>query len=160
VTVTSGDEDGRAAAVAWLRFLDAAGVDLALEAEPRPWWTPDADASAPPPPPLPPPPSSPERGPTDARPAPAADETAAPVMPRPAARTGLSAAPAGPVADARRLASEAQSIEELIARLRGFDGCGLARTAMNLCVGDGDPASPLMLVGEAPGAEEDRQHER
>jgi DNA polymerase len=28
---------------------------------------------------------------------------------------------------------------------------------MNLCVGDGDPSSPLMLVGEAPGAEEDRQ---
>ncbi len=45
----------------------------------------------------------------------------------------------------------------LLATLAAYDACPLARTAMNLCVGDGDPTSPLMLVGEAPGAEEDRQ---
>ncbi|MFP4360452.1 MAG: uracil-DNA glycosylase family protein, partial [Alphaproteobacteria bacterium] len=83
--------------------------------------------------------------------------TVAPVLPRPAARAPALAVGAGPSADARKLAAEATTVAELIERLRGFDGCGLARTAMNLCVGDGDPTSELMLVGEAPGAEEDRQ---
>jgi DNA polymerase len=79
------------------------------------------------------------------------------VLPRPGARTATLPIGVGPAADARQLAAEATSVEQLIELLRGFDGCGLARTAMNLCVGDGDPGSELMLVGEAPGAEEDRQ---
>ncbi len=138
-TPPPGPDDGRGAVAAWLRFMDAAGVDLALEAEPRPWWTPApvvaGDAAAPP----------------------AGGETAAPVLPRPAVRGGGPPLQGGPVADARALAAQARSVAELIEILSGFDGCGLARTAMNLCVGDGDPASELMLVGEAPGAEEDRQ---
>lgn len=38
-----------------------------------------------------------------------------------------------------------------------FDGISLSRTATNLVFADGNPAAKVMLVGEAPGADEDRQ---
>jgi uracil-DNA glycosylase family 4 len=38
-----------------------------------------------------------------------------------------------------------------------FEGCALRHTAMNLVFADGDPASPVMFIGEAPGEDEDRQ---
>ena len=41
--------------------------------------------------------------------------------------------------------------------MRAFDGCALRRTATNTVIGDGNPQAALMIVGEAPGAEEDRQ---
>jgi DNA polymerase len=41
--------------------------------------------------------------------------------------------------------------------LRAFDGCQLKQTATNLVFGDGNPKAKVMLVGEAPGADEDRQ---
>ena len=37
-----------------------------------------------------------------------------------------------------------------------FDGCALKRTATQLVFADGVPGSPVMFVGEAPGADEDR----
>jgi uracil-DNA glycosylase family 4 len=61
------------------------------------------------------------------------------------------------VASARHLAAAARSIEELRAALTEFDGCALKATAMNLCLYDGNPAAKIMIIGEAPGAEEDRQ---
>ena len=51
----------------------------------------------------------------------------------------------------------AQTLEDLRAELAAFDGCPLRATAMNLVFADGNPASPLMFIGEAPGEEEDRQ---
>ncbi|MGB9154642.1 MAG: uracil-DNA glycosylase, partial [Alphaproteobacteria bacterium] len=51
----------------------------------------------------------------------------------------------------------AQTLEALRAELLTFDGCPLRATAMNLVFADGNPASPLMFIGEAPGEEEDRQ---
>jgi DNA polymerase len=45
----------------------------------------------------------------------------------------------------------------LRAELSTFEGCPLRATAMNLVFADGNPASPLMFIGEAPGEEEDRQ---
>jgi len=42
------------------------------------------------------------------------------------------------------------------ALVAAFDGCPLKRTATNTVFIDGNPAAPLMIVGEAPGAEEDR----
>jgi uracil-DNA glycosylase len=44
----------------------------------------------------------------------------------------------------------------LEAAVRAFDGCGLRRTATNTVFADGIPGAPLMIVGEAPGADEDR----
>ncbi|NJL50259.1 MAG: uracil-DNA glycosylase [Blastochloris sp.] len=41
--------------------------------------------------------------------------------------------------------------------LESFDGCALKMTASRLVFADGVPDGKLMLVGEAPGAEEDRQ---
>jgi uracil-DNA glycosylase family 4 len=63
----------------------------------------------------------------------------------------------GAVADARSIAGACTSIAELEAALDQFDGCSLKETAIRLCFGDGNPASELMLIGEAPGAEEDRR---
>jgi DNA polymerase len=56
---------------------------------------------------------------------------------------------------ARELAASATSLEALREILAGFDGCNLKLTAKNLVFADGNPAGPLMLVGEAPGRDED-----
>jgi DNA polymerase len=61
-----------------------------------------------------------------------------------------------PAAVARDLAASCRSLAELEWALEGFDGCPLKATATRLCFADGNPEAPLMLVGEAPGAEEDR----
>jgi uracil-DNA glycosylase family 4 len=58
---------------------------------------------------------------------------------------------------ARSIASACASLGELEAALERFDGCALKETATRLCFADGSPQAPLMLIGEAPGAEEDRQ---
>jgi len=60
-------------------------------------------------------------------------------------------------ASAQRLAAEATTIEELRAALEAFEGCPLKATATNLCLYDGNPDSRIMIIGEAPGAQEDRQ---
>jgi uracil-DNA glycosylase len=57
---------------------------------------------------------------------------------------------------ARLLASGAESIEALAALVREFDGCPLKRTATNTVFIDGNPAAPVLIIGEAPGADEDR----
>jgi len=56
----------------------------------------------------------------------------------------------------RDLAQAAQTLAELEEALKAFDGCPLKETATNLVFGDGNPKSRVMLVGEAPGADEDR----
>lgn len=55
------------------------------------------------------------------------------------------------------LAGGAKSLDELREALEGFDGCPLKKTAMNLVFGDGDPDARVVFIGEAPGADEDRQ---
>src|SRR5690349_9929961 len=57
---------------------------------------------------------------------------------------------------ARRLAATADSVEALAALVAGFDGCPLKRTATNTVFTDGNPMAPVMIIGEAPGADEDR----
>jgi uracil-DNA glycosylase family 4 len=57
---------------------------------------------------------------------------------------------------ARRLAAGAESIEALAALVAGFDDCPLKRTATKTVFIDGNPAAPLLFIGEAPGADEDR----
>jgi len=56
---------------------------------------------------------------------------------------------------ARAVARNATTLDELEAALRAFDGCGLKATAKNLCFYRGSPAARLMIIGEAPGREED-----
>jgi len=84
-----------------------------------------------------------------AKPAPAT----VPPKPRPAAPT--PALPAGP-AEAARSAAACNTLEDLRAALQNFTGCALRDTATRLVFADGAEQTSLMLIGEAPGAEEDR----
>jgi uracil-DNA glycosylase len=84
-------------------------------------------------------------------------------MPRP--RAVPAAAPAAlPEAalksdpsETRALAAEAKNLDELRAIMDAYDGCGLKHRATQLCFADGNPEAEIMLVGEAPGSEEDLQ---
>ncbi|TAL78159.1 MAG: uracil-DNA glycosylase [Beijerinckiaceae bacterium] len=60
------------------------------------------------------------------------------------------------VQSAAEAAASAQNLDELRAKLLAFDGCGLKATATQLVFADGNPEAPIMFVGEAPGADEDR----
>ncbi len=61
------------------------------------------------------------------------------------------------VQHARTVAAACHSLAELAAALESFDGCPLQQTATRLCFADGSPDAKVMLIGEAPGAEEDRR---
>ena len=56
---------------------------------------------------------------------------------------------------ARELAGKAQTLDQLREAMASFDGCNLKFTAKNLVFADGNPEAELMLVGEAPGRDED-----
>lgn len=56
---------------------------------------------------------------------------------------------------ARTAAREATSLDALLAALQRFDGCGLKATAKNLCFYRGAEQARLMIIGEAPGRDED-----
>ncbi len=60
-------------------------------------------------------------------------------------------------ATARDSAAAAQNLADLREKLSRFDGCGLKATATQLVFGDGNPNADIMFIGEAPGADEDRQ---
>lgn len=100
----------------------------------------------------------------------APDAGRAPAQPAPPPRLDASRvpdAPARPLAAtaavpdeeqvllARQLAANASSLDELRRHMAAFDGCNLKFTAKNLVFADGNPNADLMLVGEAPGRDED-----
>jgi uracil-DNA glycosylase len=100
---------------------------------------------------------APQAAPLPAQPAP---PSPTPIRPTPTAPPPLR----GPVPiespqlveDARALAQRCSTVEALEAAVRAFDGCALKRTAKNTVFADGVVGSPVMIVGEAPGADEDR----
>jgi uracil-DNA glycosylase len=125
----------RAALESLLDFYAEAGVDCALDEAPH-----DRFAEA-------------------ARPAPAQPRALPPALDTAPSRRPLPPAPASPVEaaeDARERARSAATLAELEALLAGFESCALKFSAKNLCFSDGNPLGRLMLVGEAPGADEDR----
>jgi len=65
------------------------------------------------------------------------------------------AAPDLAALEAREAAKNAKTLDELRAILEKFDGCALKTTATKLVFADGNPQAKLMLVGEAPGRDED-----
>jgi len=67
----------------------------------------------------------------------------------PPASPGLPLAPQGFEA--------AETLDALKEACAGFEGCDLRKTATNMVFADGNPAADIMLIGEAPGADEDRQ---
>ena len=66
-----------------------------------------------------------------------------------------SAAPGADVMAARELARSAADLGQLRALLEGFEGCGLKKTATRLCLSRGSVQARIMLIGEAPGKDED-----
>lgn len=48
------------------------------------------------------------------------------------------------------------SLADLQSGLAKLDDCPLKHTASNLCFADGNPGARLMIIGEAPGRDEDR----
>jgi DNA polymerase len=84
-----------------------------------------------------------------------------PVTPAADLNSVTRAAPAAPpapdeaVMQARSVAKNAKTLGELRAILDRFEGCALKSTASQLVFADGNPEARLMLVGEAPGREED-----
>jgi DNA polymerase len=64
----------------------------------------------------------------------------------------------GAIAEARRLAGEARDLADLAAAIAAFDGCGLKfEGARQAVFSRGTADAPVMVIGEAPGAEEDMQ---
>ena len=113
-----------------LRWYVAIGVDEAIGDVPQDRFTP---------PPLRPP----------------VARSAGPAAP-PSSPTSLPASAGTGAAAARQLAEAATTLAELEAAISSFDGCALRRTATHTVFADGTPHAPAMIIGEAPGADEDR----
>lgn len=92
-------------------------------------------------------------------PAPASPQVAVPGMPAPSlAPAAAATAPEIDLpAQAAAMAARAGSLSELAAVMQGFDGLDIRRGARNFVFADGDPKARVMILGEAPGEEEDRQ---
>ncbi|WP_300299311.1 uracil-DNA glycosylase [Ferrovibrio sp.] len=77
---------------------------------------------------------------------------------RPPAATGNALLSAAEVEGAASRAARAcHTIPELEAAIKAFEGCGLKATATNTVIARGNPQAPLMIIGEAPGRDEDAQ---
>ncbi len=83
---------------------------------------------------------------------------AAPVAPAPPTSViSLTADTIDPVAEARTLAASAGSLEALAEVQATFERCELKRGARNFVFADGRAGARVMILGEAPGREEDIQ---
>ncbi len=90
--------------------------------------------------------------------------TQAPKTPAAAAPPPAAPLPRGPqatatvdaVAEAEASAAACATLEELRAAIDAFPHCELRKGARNMVFSDGQPGARVMLVGEAPGREEDR----
>ena len=58
---------------------------------------------------------------------------------------------------ARQAATGASSLDDLREAIAGFDHCDLKRGARSLVFADGNPAARVLVLGEAPGRDEDRE---
>ncbi len=136
----------RAALMALLDFYVEAGVDIALDEMPRDHLAEPHEVA-----------TEPQTREPFAVPSPAPPRTpaAAPAVRRIEAKA-LPASPDEAALSARERARNAQNLAELEALLAEFEGCGLRVTAKSLVFADGNPQGRVMLVGEAPGGEEDR----
>ncbi|MGQ3488358.1 uracil-DNA glycosylase [Roseovarius pacificus] len=81
---------------------------------------------------------------------------------KPAVATAQTAPPAAapaadPVEEARAAARNAGSLEALQEAMAAFEHCDLKRGARNLVFADGNPTARVMIIGEAPGRDEDIQ---
>lgn len=56
----------------------------------------------------------------------------------------------------RQLADSASSLDELKKIVHEYNGCAIKKTALNTVFADGSQSASVMLIGEAPGANEDK----
>ena len=83
---------------------------------------------------------------------------ASPAQVKPAAMTApVADVPTDPVAAARAAATGAANRDALRAALAAYPHCELRLGARNLVFSDGNPAARVMIIGEAPGRDEDQQ---
>ena len=54
-------------------------------------------------------------------------------------------------------ADKADNLEKLRKSIHNIKNCNLKKNATNMVFGDGNPKSRIMLIGEAPGANEDKE---
>lgn len=139
-------------AAALLRFYVDAGVDVLLEEEPQDRFAETAreaerrEAA--------------KQAPPQSRPTIQRQQTmpAQASQPPPVSVQRTAAVPDDvAISDAREAAQTAKSLEELREALERFEGCNLKQTARNTVFSDGNPEADIMLVGEAPGRDEDMQ---
>lgn len=90
-----------------------------------------------------------------ARPEAQTQATNAPIPMREPARPAIDPAPISEASAS--LAARASTLEELATMLRDWDGSPLKEAARNFVFCDGLAGAHLMVIGEAPGQEEDRQ---
>lgn len=121
-----------------LRFYAAAGLDFPMVEAPRNWLdatevvqvAAHAQAAAQP----------------DSRP---------PKAPSAQTRTTLAVPDDAAIVLAREAARSANDLQALKQQLEAFEGCSLKFTAKNLVFADGNPEARIMMIGEAPGRDED-----
>lgn len=101
-------------------------------------------------------PAAPARAPVAEAPRPMLKPASSFTRPQPAAPAALPLE-SDSIGTAQSLAAAAKTLAELKAALEGFDGCALKKNCAHTVFADGNPASRIMFIGEAPGAEEDRQ---
>lgn len=140
----AGDGGAAASARALLRWYADMGVDEAIGAEPSDQYGWTVERAAPEPVP-----AAPARANTRTHaPKPAAPSvTVAPLRTPPADEAA---------AEARRLAAACATLDELAAAVAAFDGCPLKAGARTTVFADGIPGADLLIIGEAPGKEEDQ----
>ncbi|MER9405940.1 uracil-DNA glycosylase [Mesorhizobium caraganae] len=152
--MTAASPNNRSDLADLLAFYASAGVDEALEDTPVNRFAEAAPRPA-------------ERAPSSAAPP---RENKAAEQPTASPRLDASQVPDAPArsvpatatvpdeaqaALARQMAASASTLDTLRQHMASFDGCNLKFTAKNLVFADGNPQASLMLVGEAPGRDED-----
>ncbi|MFA3917215.1 uracil-DNA glycosylase [Ruegeria hyattellae] len=73
------------------------------------------------------------------------------------AQTPTTVAARDPVAVAKETANAAGSLDDLKAAMAAFHLCELKKGARQLVFADGIPGARVMIIGEAPGRDEDRE---
>jgi DNA polymerase len=79
----------------------------------------------------------------------------APATPAPAPQPDPDEALARAIDEARRAAAAAHDLADLAAAMAAYPHCDLRRGARNCVFADGMPAARVMIIGEAPGRDED-----
>jgi uracil-DNA glycosylase family 4 len=140
-------DNTRDQSLAALRWLMDAGADEAVSETPVNRFTQGQRAAVPPP-------STVAKAPVEA---PRREVR----VTKPEIRTATSSAQAVSLSTApgaaRALAQSCTTLAELRTAVTNFEGCELKRSATNTVFADGDPSGRIMLIGEAPGRDEDLQ---